>query len=46
MENKFKTLCETPSDINQHLATLRHYAEECDHVTEFGVRDVVVARLH
>ncbi len=26
------------SDINEHLPTLRKYAEQCDHVTEFGVR--------
>ena len=28
----------TPSDINQHLETLRSLAEEVDHVTEMGVR--------
>ena len=26
------------SDINEHLETLRKYASECKHVTEFGVR--------
>lgn len=31
----------TPSDINEHLPTLKRYAEECDHVTEMGVRFVV-----
>lgn len=30
-----------PSDINEHLPTLKIYAEQCDHVTEFGVRGVV-----
>lgn len=30
-----------PSDINEHLPTLKIYAENCDHVTEFGVRSVV-----
>lgn len=39
--SKYKELCETPSDINEHLPTLKKYAEQCQHVTEFGVRDVV-----
>lgn len=30
-----------PSDINQHLPKLREYAEQCDHITEMGVRGVV-----
>jgi hypothetical protein len=30
-----------PSDINEHLPTLKKYAEQCDHITEFGVRAVV-----
>lgn len=29
------------SDINEHLPTLKKYAEECDHVTELGCRGVV-----
>lgn len=29
------------SDINEHLPTLRRYAERCSHVTEFGVRWIV-----
>jgi hypothetical protein len=31
----------TPSDIHEHLPTLKRYAEECNHVTEMGVRFVV-----
>lgn len=31
----------TPSDINEHLPKLREYAEQCDHITEMGVRGVV-----
>jgi hypothetical protein len=31
----------TPSDINEHLPTLKAYAEKCDHVTEMGVRYAV-----
>jgi len=34
-------LIETPSDINEHLPTLKAYAEKCDHVTEMGVRWIV-----
>jgi len=28
----------TPSDINEHLPTLKRYAEKCEHITEMGVR--------
>lgn len=35
---RFQLLCETPSDINEHLETLRKYASECEHVTEIGTR--------
>lgn len=30
--------CATPSDINEHLPTLKQYASGCYSVTEFGVR--------
>jgi hypothetical protein len=30
-----------PTDINEHLETIKQYAEKCDHVTEMGVRSVV-----
>ena len=33
--------CNTPSDIYEHLPTLRKYAAQCLHVTEMGVRTVV-----
>ena len=33
--------CAHPSDINEHLPTLRHYASDCTHVTECGVRGAV-----
>ena len=32
---------DTHSDINEHIPTLRSYAEKCSHVTECGVRTVV-----
>jgi predicted O-methyltransferase YrrM len=37
----YRELCNTPSDINEHLPTLRDLASECKHVTEMGVRYVV-----
>lgn len=41
IEEKFQELCRIPSDINEHLGTLRNYADRCEHVTEFGVRGCV-----
>lgn len=34
----YQTLCNIPSDINEHLPVLKKYAEECEHITEMGVR--------
>lgn len=34
-------MCKTPSDINEHLPTLRKYAESVSHITECGVRSAV-----
>lgn len=31
----------TPSDINEHIETLKKYADECESVVEFGVRGCV-----
>ncbi len=36
----FRTACETPSDINQHLPLLRTMSAGLNHVTEFGVRGI------
>src|SRR2546427_1752414 len=41
LESKFQHLCATHSDINDALPTLRRYASQCRHVTEFGVRTAV-----
>lgn len=30
-----------PSDINEHLETLKRYSSDCEHITELGVRNVV-----
>jgi len=37
-EQKYQELSQIPSDINEHLITLRYYADQCKHVTELGVR--------
>lgn len=41
IEQKYQQLKDTPSDINEHLPTLKKYTEQCDHVTEMGVRAIV-----
>lgn len=38
---KYLSLCETPSDINEHLPTLHQLATECNTILELGVRSVV-----
>lgn len=37
IETIFKVLCETQSDIHEHLPTLKKYAEKCETITEMGV---------
>lgn len=39
--DKYNYHCNTDSDIFQHLPTIKKYADNCGHVTEFGVRGVV-----
>lgn len=34
----YKQLCETPSDINEHLETLKNLTEECESVVEMETR--------
>ena len=41
IEQKYFELCNTSSDINEHLPTLYKYASECDSVVECGVRRCV-----
>ena len=38
IELKYQELCNTPTDMYEHLPKIREYADRCDHVTEFGVR--------
>lgn len=41
IDNMYDKLCVTPSDINEHLPTLKRYTEKVEHVTEMGVRYIV-----
>ena len=41
LEETYNKLCTTPSDINEHLPTLKQYGEKCETITEMGVRWVV-----
>jgi len=41
INNKYTLLCNTHSDINQHLPTLYKYALECKTVLELGVRGCI-----
>jgi hypothetical protein len=38
LEGEYKLVCDCATDINEHLPVLRKYAEQCDHITELGVR--------
>ncbi len=38
IEETYEVLKHTPSDINEHLETLKKYASECDTIVELGVR--------
>lgn len=39
--SRYTALCAQPSDINEHLPTLRRYAAQSSSVVEMGVRGVV-----
>lgn len=41
MIKTYDKLCKTPSDINEHLPLLKEIGMLCEHITEFGVRNVV-----
>ena len=43
VDEKYYYLSSVPSDINEHLSTLKKYTEECDSVLELGVRWIVAA---
>jgi hypothetical protein len=41
LEEIYNEKCNRSSDINEHLPTLKRYSEECEHITEMGVRNIV-----
>ena len=41
LEKIYTNKCNERSDINEHLPTLKKYSEECEHITEMGVRSIV-----
>lgn len=41
LEQVYNHFCKTPSDINEHLPTLKELASDCSSVVEMGVRWVV-----
>jgi hypothetical protein len=41
IEEKYNTLSNTESDINEHLPTLYKYATECESIIELGVRGCI-----
>lgn len=41
MDSKYKTICDVPSDINEHIPTIYEYAKKCERVLELGVRGVI-----
>ena len=41
IKEKYQQFYKTPSDINEHLPTLRKYASLCQSVVELGVRGIV-----
>lgn len=41
IDRVYNILCDTPSDINEHLPTLYKYATECGSILELGVRGCI-----
>lgn len=41
LEKKVNQLYQTTSDINEHLPTIVKYGQECEHITEMGVRGIL-----
>lgn len=41
INEQFQLRVKSPSDINEHMETLKKYATGCEHITEMGVRTVV-----
>ncbi len=41
LEKKVNELHRKPSDINEHIPTIIRYGQECNHITEMGVRGIL-----
>lgn len=41
LENQVNILYNTPSDINEHFPAIIEYGQQCDHITEMGVRGII-----
>ena len=41
LEEKVNELFRTQSDINEHIPTILKYGQECNHITEMGVRGIL-----
>ena len=41
LEQKVNEIFKTRSDINEHIPAIIKYGQECDHITEMGVRGIV-----
>jgi len=41
IQEQFEAKSNAPSDINEHMGTLRGLAAQCSHITEMGVRAMV-----
>lgn len=39
--HRYYRACYKPSDMHEHMPNLKMYADECEHVTEMGVRGIV-----
>jgi len=41
LEKKVNEIYNQPSDINEHIPTILKYGQECNHITEMGVRGIL-----
>jgi hypothetical protein len=41
LEKKVNELHSTPSDINEHFPAIIEYGQQCNHITEMGVRGII-----
>ena len=41
LETQVNILYNTPSDINEHFPAIIKYGQQCDHITEMGVRGII-----